>query len=31
LRLEAILNRDPDPPGRAAFPLHFTRLRAVGA
>jgi hypothetical protein len=30
LRLEAIINRDPDPPGRAAFSLHFSRLRAVG-
>jgi hypothetical protein len=31
LRVEAILNRDPDPPGRALFPIQLSRLRAVGA
>jgi len=31
LRVEPILNRDPDPPGRASFPIQFSRLRAVGA
>jgi hypothetical protein len=31
LRVEPILNRDPDPPGRASFPIQFSRLSAVGA
>jgi hypothetical protein len=28
LRVEPILN-DPDPPGRASFPVQFSRIRAV--
>jgi hypothetical protein len=31
LRLEPILNREPDPPGRALLPIRFSLLRAVGA
>jgi hypothetical protein len=31
LRVGPILNRDPGPPGQASFPIHFSRLRAVGA
>src|ERR1700759_4637221 len=31
LRVEPVLNRDPDPPGRASFPIQLSRLRAVGA
>jgi hypothetical protein len=31
LRLEPILNREPDPPGRASPPIRFSQLRAVGA
>jgi len=31
LRVEPILNRNPEPPGQAAFPLQFPSLRAVGA
>jgi hypothetical protein len=31
LPLEAILNRDPNPPGHSALPLHFSLLKAVGA
>jgi hypothetical protein len=31
LRLEAILNWDPNPPGHSALPLHLSLLRAVGA
>jgi hypothetical protein len=29
LRVEPILNRDPDPPRQASFPIQFSRLRAV--
>jgi hypothetical protein len=31
LRVEPILNRNPEPPGQAAFPTRFCSLRAVGA
>ncbi len=31
LRVEPILNRNPEPPGQAAFPTQFSLLRAVGA
>jgi hypothetical protein len=31
LKVEPILNRDPDPPGGALFPIQFSLLRAVGA
>jgi hypothetical protein len=31
LRVEPILNRNPDPPGQAVFPIKFSLLRAVGA
>jgi hypothetical protein len=32
LRVEPILNREPDPPGRASLlPIRFSLLRAVGA
>ena len=31
LRVEPILNRNPEPPGEAAFPTQFSLLRAVGA
>ena len=31
LRVEPILNRDPDPPGRASFPAQLSLLRVVGA
>jgi hypothetical protein len=31
LRVEPILNRDPEPPGRTSFPIEFSQLRAVGA
>ena|SRR5882724_3981832 len=31
LRVEPILNREPDPPGRASLPIRFSPLRAVGA
>jgi hypothetical protein len=30
LRVEPILNRDPDAPGQASFPIQSSRLRAVG-
>jgi hypothetical protein len=30
LRVEPILNRNPEPPGQAAFPTQFCSLRAVG-
>ena len=31
LRVEPILNREPDPPGRALLPIRFSLLCAVGA
>jgi hypothetical protein len=31
LRLESILNRDPDPPGSAALPHRYSRVLAIGA
>jgi hypothetical protein len=31
LRVEPILHHDPDPLGRASFPIQFSLLRAVGA
>ena len=31
LRVEPILNREPDPPGQASLPIRFSLLRAVGA
>jgi len=31
LRVEPILNRDPEPPGQASFPIQFSLLSAVGA
>jgi hypothetical protein len=31
LRVEPILNRAPDPPGRASLPIRLSLLRAVGA
>ena len=31
LRVEPILNREPEPPGRASLPIRFSLLRAVGA
>ena len=31
LRMEPILNRDPDPPGRGALAIKFSLLRAVAA
>lgn len=31
LRLESILNREPDPPGNAAHPPQFGRVLAIGA
>jgi hypothetical protein len=31
LRVEPILNREPDPPGRASLPIGSSLLRAVGA
>ena len=31
LRVEPILNREPDPPGRASLPIRFSLLCAVGA
>ena len=31
LRVEPILNRNPEPPGRASFPIQFSLLHAVAA
>jgi hypothetical protein len=31
LRVEPILNRDPEPPGKTSFPIQFSLLRVVGA
>jgi hypothetical protein len=31
LRVEPILNRNPEPPGQAALPIKLTSIRAVGA
>jgi hypothetical protein len=31
LRVEPILNRNPEPPSQAAQPFQFSRLRVVGA
>ena len=31
LRVEPILNRNPEPPDHAAFPIQISPLRAVGA
>jgi hypothetical protein len=31
LRVEAILNRDPEPPSQAAQQIQFSQLRVVGA
>jgi hypothetical protein len=31
LRVEPILNRNPEPPGQTSFPIQFSLLRAVGA
>jgi hypothetical protein len=31
LRVEPILNRNPEPPGQAASPIKLTSIRGVGA
>jgi hypothetical protein len=31
LRVEPIFNRDPEPPGQAAYPIKLVAIRAVGA
>jgi hypothetical protein len=31
LRVEPILNREPDPPGQASSPIEFSLVRAIGA
>ncbi len=31
LRVEPILNRNPEPPARAMLPIQFSLVRAVGA
>jgi hypothetical protein len=31
VRVEPILNREPDPPGQASSPIEFSLVRAIGA